>query len=47
MDFFSRGGRNRTHVKGFGDLRSTVKLHPYLDIQKDDLALLPRQRGLL
>ena len=27
---FGRGSRNRTHTKGFGDLRSTVKLCPYL-----------------
>ena len=27
--FFGRGSRNRTHTKGFGDLRSTVKLCPY------------------
>ena len=24
-----RGSRNRTHTKGFGDLRSTFKLYPY------------------
>ncbi len=26
---FGRGSRNRTHTKGFGDLRSTFKLCPY------------------
>ncbi len=31
MCFFGRGSRNRTHTKGFGDLRSTVKLCPYID----------------
>gem|GEM_PF-5331525 len=25
-----RGSRNRTHIKGFGDLRFTIKLYPYL-----------------
>jgi hypothetical protein len=25
----NRGSRNRTHTKGFGDLRSTFKLYPY------------------
>ena len=24
-----RGSRNRTHIKGFGDLRFTIKLYPY------------------
>ena len=24
-----RGGRNRTHVKGFGDPYSTIEPHPY------------------
>ena len=27
---FGRGSRNRTHIKGFGDLYSTVKLCPYI-----------------
>ena len=27
--FYGRGSRNRTHTKGFGDLRSTFKLYPY------------------
>ncbi len=25
-----RGGKNRTHTKGFGDLCSTTKLHPFI-----------------
>ena len=25
----NRGSRNRTHIKGFGDLRFTIKLYPY------------------
>ena len=29
VNLFGRGSRNRTHTKGFGDLRSTVKLCPY------------------
>jgi hypothetical protein len=27
---FGRGSRNRTHIKGFGDLRFTIKLYPYI-----------------
>ena len=26
-----RGSRNRTHTKGFGDLRSTFKLYPCIE----------------
>ena len=26
-----RGSRNRTHTEGFGDLRSTFKLYPYIN----------------
>ncbi len=27
---YDRGSRNRTHIKGFGDLRFTIKLYPYI-----------------
>ena len=29
IKLIGRGSRNRTHTKGFGDLRSTFKLYPY------------------
>jgi hypothetical protein len=32
IKLFGRGSRNRTHTKGFGDLRSTFKLYPYKNI---------------
>ena len=28
MNVNGRGSRNRTHIKGFGDLRFTIKLYP-------------------
>lgn len=29
LDIFGRGGGNRTHVRGFGDLRPTIERRPY------------------
>lgn len=28
-DYYGRGSRNRTYARGFGDLRSTIKLFPH------------------
>ncbi len=30
---YGRGSRNRTHIDGFGDRSSTVKLYPYYNIK--------------
>src|SRR5699024_244241 len=34
-----RGSRNRTHIKGFGDLRFTIKLYPYYMVEGDRFEL--------
>src|SRR5699024_9350551 len=39
-----RGSRNRTHIKGFGDLRVTMKLYAYYMVEGDRFEL-PTPRG--
>src|SRR5699024_3132817 len=37
--------RNRTHIKGFGDLRFAIKLYPYLYMVEGERFELPNPEG--
>src|SRR5699024_1520304 len=43
--YYGRGSRDRTRIKGFGDLRFAIKLYPYYTMVEGERFELPNPEG--